>query len=192
MKRTAVLMAVAMIAIFAVKAVAADQPIKFGYVDFQKALNDVEEGKKAKAMLKSEFDEKQKKLDQIQNELQAMKTDLDKQRLILSADALKAKQEDFTKKYMDLQQKVAAYKEEIAGKEMKLTGDILLVVRQIVRDIGEKESYTMVLEKSQDVVVYSPSSGDLTDRVIKEYNGMPKDKKASIIKSAMASMPKMK
>jgi outer membrane protein len=186
-------MTAVLIAAFAVKAVAAaDQTVKFGYVDFQKALNDVEEGKKAKAMLKSEFDEKQKKLDQVQNELQAMKTDLDKQRLILSADALKAKQEEFTKKYMDLQQKVAAYKEEIAGKEMKLTGDILAVVHRLVRDIGEKEGYTMILEKSQDIVIYSPKDADLTERIIKEYNGMPKDRKSAILKEMATSVPRVK
>ena len=40
---------------------AADQ--KIGYVDLQRALNEVEEGKTAKALLQKDFAEKQKTLD---------------------------------------------------------------------------------------------------------------------------------
>ena len=39
-----------------------------------------------------------------------------------------------------------------------------------MREIGAKEHYTMILEKSQDVVLYSPPGADLTSRVIKEFN----------------------
>lgn len=160
-----------------------ERAYKFGYVNFQQALNEAEEGKKAKATLKSEFDEKQKKLDLVQNELQAMKTDLDKQRLILSAEALKDKEEGYRKKFMELQQKVGSYKEELQIKEAKLTSDILVVLHNIIKDIGEKEGYTFILERSQEVVLFSPKDSDLTDRIIKEYNGMSKDKKNTIIKA---------
>jgi len=182
---------VALMVVLAAKVVrAADAPAsKFGYVDFQRALNEVEEGKKAKASLKSEFDQKQKQLDAVQNELQAMKTDLDKQRLILSADALKEKEENYRKKFMELQQKLATYKEDLGMKEAKLTSGILAVIYKIVDDIGQKEHYTMILEKSQQVVLYSPADADLTSRVIREYNGMDKGKKDSIIKSMSAQMP---
>lgn len=184
MKRIVVLVLVVMAALFAARYVSAENaPNKFGYIDFQRALNEVEEGKKAKSMLKGEFDEKQKKLDAVQNELQAMKADLDKQRLILSADALKTKEEEYRKKFLELQQKLSTYEQEIKGKEAKLTSDILVVVNSIARNIGEKEGYTMILEKSQDVVIYSPTDADLTGRVIKEYNGMSKGQRDSVVKS---------
>lgn len=172
-------------------AVAGEVPAyRFGYVNFQRALNEVEEGKKAKSLLKSEFDEKQKKLDIVQNELQTMKNDLDKQRLILSAEALKEKEEEYRKKFLELQQKLGSYKEEIQVKEAKMTSDILVVINKIVKDIGDKDGYTLILEKSQDVVLYSQESSDLTDRIIKEYNAMPKDKKEGILKGAMGQKVK--
>lgn len=181
MKRIAVAAAVLAV-MFAAGAVRAADQYKFGYVDFQRTLNEVEEGKKAKAMLKTEFDEKQKKLDAVQNQLQAMKTDLDKQRLILSADALKEKEEEYRKKFMELQQKLGSYKDELQSKEAKLTSEILSVIHKIVGDIGQKDGYTMILERSQDVVLYAPTDADLTARVIKEYNGLSKDKKDAILK----------
>ena len=39
---------------------------KFGYVDFQRALNEVEEGRRAKAQLKGEFERKQRELEVLQ------------------------------------------------------------------------------------------------------------------------------
>jgi outer membrane protein len=168
---------------------AADAPAyKFGYVDFQRALNEVEEGKKVKSLLKTEFDEKQKKLDAVQEELQAMKTDLDKQRLILSQEALKEKEEIFRKKFMELQQKLASFKDELQMKEAKVTQDILVVIEDIVKNIGRKEGYTMILEKSQNVVLYSLSDSDMTERVIKEYNSLPKGKKDEIIKTSVSAI----
>jgi len=162
---------------------AADQPksanpdnMKFGYVDFNRALNETEEGKTAKSTLKSEFTERQQKLDIVQNELKKMKEDLDKQRLILSQDALKTKEEDYRNKFMELQQKLGTFKQEMTQKEASLTAGLLEKLRGIVKDIGQKESYTMILEKSQDVVLYAPTINDLTDRVIQLCNNSPKAK----------------
>lgn len=143
---------------------------KFGYVDFNRALNEVNEGKKAKASLKSEFEQKKKKLEIMQKELQAMQQELEKKKLILSAEALKEKELAFRNKFIEVNQKLATYKEDMAKREFETTSKILNKLRSIVRDIGTKEGYTMILEKSQDVVIYSPPGSDLTSRVISMYN----------------------
>src|SRR6266700_2270717 len=46
------------------------EEVKLGYVDLQRALNETEDGRKAKANLKKVFDQKQKELDE-QQELSA-------------------------------------------------------------------------------------------------------------------------
>lgn len=161
---------------------AADQPksspdsTRFGYVDFNRALNETEEGKAAKSTLKAEFNERQQKLDIVQNELKKMKEDLDKQRLILSQDALKAKEDEYRNKFMELQQKLGTFKQEMAQKEGTMTAGLLEKLKGIVKDLGTKGGYTLILEKSQDVVLYAPQINDLTDEVIKICNSTPKAK----------------
>ena len=147
-----------------------DNVVKFGYIDFNKALNEVNEGKKAKAKLQKEFNEKQKELEKMQNKLKSMKAELEKQRLLLSPEALQKKEEVYRKTFMDMQQKLYAFKQEMANRETAVTQGILDKLKGIVKEIGDDEHYTMILEKSQDVVLYSPSSNDLTDRVIKIFN----------------------
>ena len=45
------------------------EDLKLGYVDMQRALNETEDGRKAKANLKKVFDQKQKELDEQQQQL---------------------------------------------------------------------------------------------------------------------------
>src|SRR5688572_10195231 len=66
-------------------AVAAQADQKIGYVDVSKALNDVEDGKTAKAKLQSDFTDKQKKLDAMQNDLKAKKDEFDKKATMMEA-----------------------------------------------------------------------------------------------------------
>ena len=154
----------------AAAAAEAQGAFKFGYVDFNRALNEVEEGKRTKDSLKAEFDKKKKELELMQKELEAMQTDLEKQKLILSKEALKSKEEAFRAKFIEVNQKLAQYKEEMAKREFEATSKILNKLREIVRGIGTSENYTMILEKSQDVVLYSQPGSDLTTRVIQSYN----------------------
>src|SRR5262245_1821067 len=71
----------------------ADPPFKIAVVDMQRALNETEDGRKAKAQLKKLFEDRQKQLDKQQKDLQTMKESLEKQRDVLSREVLSKKLE---------------------------------------------------------------------------------------------------
>ena len=76
--KTTITLALALLGIGALpRAARAEQ--KIAYVDLQRALEETEEGKKAKTKLKTDFEKKQHELDARQEELKKMKQDLDKQ-----------------------------------------------------------------------------------------------------------------
>lgn len=154
----------------------AAQEVKIGLVDFQKALNEVEEGKSAKARLKSEFEQKQKTLDALQNELKTMKDNLDKQKLVLNQEAMKQKEAEYRDKFVELQKKLGEFRGELQQKEVQYTGNIITSLRKIVQEIGAKDKYTLIFERGQDVLLYSPTATDLTPQVIAAYNSRPKGK----------------
>ena len=80
-------------AVFLLSASAAfAEDAKFGYVDMQRALNETEDGRKAKDKLKKDFDQKQKELDEQQDELKKDIEDLDKKRTLLPADKVREKE----------------------------------------------------------------------------------------------------
>src|SRR5215831_10171941 len=110
---------------FSLQAVAHAQALKIGLVDFQRALNEVEEGKRAKAQLKAQFDQKQNALTAKQDSLKALKDQLETQKAALSTDAMKQKEAEYRDKFLDLQKTLGQFRNEIATKESEMTQGII-------------------------------------------------------------------
>jgi outer membrane protein len=144
--------------------------VRIGYVDFTRALNQVSDGKEAKKRLRGEFKEKQDRLNNLQSELTKMKEEIERDRVILSTEELQTKEGLYRQKLMDVQRRFADFRREMSEREAHLTKEILGRLRKIVQSIGERDGYSLILEKSQELVIYTPAAEDLTDIVIKEYN----------------------
>jgi outer membrane protein len=147
----------------------AQQP-KFAVVDLQRALTEIEEGRKAKTTLKTLFDQRQKTLDKQQEDLRVLKEGIEKQRDVLSREVYQKKVEELQKALAELQATYMEFQRELASKEADLTKPILERLQRIVRLIGQKDGYALVLERTEAGVVYIPSTYDLTDLVIQRYN----------------------
>jgi len=151
--------------------------LKIGYVDLQKALNESEGGKKAKADLDEIIKAKQMVIDKKGKELEKLKNDLEKQSALLSEDAKKARQEDLDRKMRDFQRFVQDAQAEVKKREAEFTDELLKDLRKIIENIGKEEHYTLILEKVEGFVLYADKAIDLTDKVIKKYNENMKDGK---------------
>jgi len=141
---------------------------KFGYVDLNRALNEVNEGKAAKAKLEADGKAKKQKLEMMQNDLKKMKEDLDKQRLILSADAMKEKEQQFQQKFMELQRTSMEYEKQFGEAEMTAIKPISERLQRVIQQIGQADGYTMIVPR--EMALYSPAGTDLTDKVISAFN----------------------
>lgn len=143
---------------------------RFGYVDFQVALNGVNDGKRMKKSLEKDYAAKQKTLKKMENDLAKQQKALEKDQMLLSAEALQRKQNAYREAFYDFSQKMNTYQAEMAQAEATATADILSKLRGVVEKIGARDGYTMILESSQDVVLYAPSGSDVTKEVISAYN----------------------
>src|SRR6267142_1658161 len=85
------------------------QTMKIGYVDVQRAYQEVEEGKAARSRLQAELQQKRADLDKKRADLEKMKTDYDKQAPVLSEDAKRQKQEQLQKAFVDAQKAALLY-----------------------------------------------------------------------------------
>ncbi len=151
--------------------------LKIGYVNLQKALNESEGGKKAKADLDEIIKAKQVVINKKGNELEKLKEDLNKQSALLSEDAKKARQEDLDRKMRDFQRFVQDAQAEVKKRESEFTDELLKDLRKIIAAIGEEEHYTLILEKVEGFILYADKAIDLTDKVISKYNEKMKDGK---------------
>jgi outer membrane protein len=109
-----------------------------------------------------------------QKELQTMKEALEKQAPMMKPEARTAKEKDFQAKVRDYQRWLEDNQKEIQQKGTEMERTILQGIQKVIKKIGEEESYTFVLEKNENIVLFSSKAIDLTDRVIKAYDAQKK------------------
>jgi outer membrane protein len=169
---------------------AADQ--KLGYVDLQRALEEIDEGKGAKAQLKKDFDEKQKQLDQRTDEVKKLDADFQKQAAVMAPDAKAAKAAELDRKKVEVQQFFMGLQQELAQREREVTRGLFDKMLGVVRELAEAEGFTMVLDRN--TVLYAPPSLDVTNELVRKYNArfQAGKKEAAPAKKADAPAPTKK
>jgi len=141
---------------------------KFGYVDMQRALNETEDGRKAKEKLKKDFDQKQKELDEQQTQLKKDIEDLDKKRTLLPADKVREKESELRSRLEKVQQTYVRHQQDLQGKEQKETAKIFERMTKIISEIAAGENFSMIVDKS--ALVFAKPHLDLTNELIRRYN----------------------
>ena len=144
--------------------------LKVGYVDLQRALQEVEEGRNAQTRLKGMLEGKQKDLDREQEGLRKEKELLDKQASAMSEEVRMQKQTELQKKLFDLAQKWEKGKQEMAAKQQEELQVIFKKMDPIIAGIAQREGLTLVFEKQDSGLVYAPPSLDLTNELVRIYN----------------------
>ncbi len=154
--------------------------VQIRFVDFQRALNSVEEGKSAKKKLLEERDKKAKELEGRKKTLEEERKKIEGEVRdgLLSREALAQKGSEFDKKAFELQKLLNDYTQSMQAKEMEITNGILAKLAKISEEIREKEGYDYILEKS--VVIAAKAEYDLTKKVISIYNERKEKAKKAI------------
>jgi outer membrane protein len=167
-RKTVTAVTIGLLVAFAAPIIYADA--KFAFVDLQRALNETEDGRRAKAELKTLFDHRQEDLDSRAKQFKSKLEELDKQREVLTPEAYQSKNAELQKALIELQNTYARYQRELAEKEMELTKQIFEKMEKILRRIGQTDGYDMIFDKSESGLVWAPTNLDLTDRLIQLYN----------------------
>jgi outer membrane protein len=166
------------------------EEVKLGFVDLQRALYETEEGRKARATLKKEFDKKQKELDEQQEEVKKAIEDLNKKRTLLPAETVRQKEAELQERVGKVQQTYMRHQQDLQAKEQEATAPIVERLQRIIAKIATSENFTMVLDKSAGVVFAKPHL-DLTNEVIRRFNA-GEEKSAPAAKKPAATDTKKK
>jgi len=151
-------------------ALPAQEPIKLGYVDMQKALNESKSGKKALGELQKLMEERKSGLQKQKESLEKRKDELDKQGLLLNEDTRKSRENEIRTLERDYSRTLSDLKEEFGRRESEFTDGIRKDLLKVIEKIGKEGGYTLVLEKQYSAILYAPTTIDLTETLIKRYD----------------------
>lgn len=146
----------------------AEDTLKIGFIDLQRALLESEAGKKAKMDLESLEKSKKAVIDEKVKSINKVEEELGKQLSVLSAEARKVKEEELEKLQRDFQRLVADARTELQKKETELAEAILKDMSEVVEEFGREEGYTIIFRS--EVILHANKELDLTDLLIKKFN----------------------
>jgi outer membrane protein len=144
--------------------------VRLAYVDVQRALNECRAGKEAKNQFRGRIERLQAQLEGEQNEVERLKHELEQKGSLMQPDQRQNMEDDYEKKLRRFQDDYKNSRDELQEKDNEVTGAIVRDLATVVREIGAKNGYTMVMEKG--TLLWAIPATDITDQVIRAYDAM--------------------
>jgi len=147
--------------------------LRVAVVDMQRALNECDAGKRAKEQVKAKFERSQESLKRERDDLDRRKEDYEKKALVLKEDERRNLERDLENRGLEFKRKYEDFQRDLKRTDAELTQHIVEQLYDIVRQIGERNRYTLVLEASSGQLLYADKSVDVTDEVVRMHNASP-------------------
>jgi outer membrane protein len=152
----------------------AQEKIKIGFVDVQRAITESSAGKRAKDRFQAQVKKAEADLLKEKSELERLKSDLDKKGPLLKDEEKRNLEGDLQRRFVSYQRGMQDLQQELRQKEGEMTAEILRELEKIVNEVGKAEKFTLILERTQ--ILYTDQAIDITNRVIEAYNSRSKSK----------------
>ena len=143
---------------------------KIGVVDFQEILKVSNAGKSAQVEISKQGKQMETDLKNKVAEIEDIEKKMERESLLMRKEVREEKQREIRIKIGDLKALQQKYLDDFKALEIQSIRRIQQEVAALVQDIGNKEGYTLIVEKQTDGVVYTLLSIDITDAVIQNYD----------------------
>ena len=163
---------------------ASPSALKVGIVDLDRALKESASGKQALSTLKQfrdkavkEINDKKRQKDAKEGTLRDLQTELTSQSMVLSDSAKRDKEESYRRQVRDLRKFIEdsnrfieESERDLREREAELTSRMLRDLLKIVQDVGREESFTIIFERNDRVLLFVAEPFDLTEKIIKRFD----------------------
>lgn len=141
---------------------------KIGVVEFQRLFESSDAGKEIKTTITVQGKKMEAELKEKGAEIEELKKRLERESLVMSKEMRDEKEREFRIKVNDIKTLQKKYELELQGVQKKLMAELQSETLEIIDNIGKSGGYLLIMDKRG--VLYSPSTNDITDQVIKKYN----------------------
>lgn len=143
---------------------------KIGVVNFQRILETASAGKAAQVEINKQGKKMEAELKKKQAELEEMKKRLEREALVMTQEMRTEKEREFRIRVNDFRTLEKEYKKNLSRLNKRLVKRLQDDVFDLVKEIGQKEGYLLIVERQEGGVVYAPNTIDITDKLIQLYN----------------------
>ncbi len=148
--------------------------LKIAYVDLEDAILMVPEVKEIMDNLDRDLKKKQEVISKREEKLKEMDEMYKKQEMLLSDTTREQRRKEFQDEFLKYQQVGAEFEKELMVKKRELRELQITIVdkmKDIVKEIGSKEKYILVLQQPKGGILYSTDNVvNITPQVVEKYN----------------------
>lgn len=175
-KKTAWIAVLAALLVLGLAAAACAESTKIAVLDLKRCLTETKKGKQLGSELVKKRDELLASAKQKEAELKKLIEEYDRQKGLLSETAKKEKEKEFEAKRKKFQDFLSSTEAEMRKASDELTGIIVNDLKEIVTDIATRNGYEIILNRDGLWLVYSATSLDITDEVIRVFDSKAEGK----------------
>jgi len=160
------------------QATAAEKAKQIVSVNIQDVLLGSEAGQEVKKVLEEKVGEFQNKFQKEQDEVDALRVEIEKKGSVWSPEVREEKEREYQKRVREIQLKSEDAQFELQQLEKQVMGPVLNQLQKIIKEVGEKNGYAMILD-SRAGLLYVDESLDISEIVRKELDASQKAAKES-------------
>jgi outer membrane protein len=163
---------------------ASPSALKVGIVDLDRALKESAGGKQALGTLKQfrdkvvkDINDKKRQKDAKETTLRDLQAELTSQSMVLSDAAKRDKEETYRRQVRELRKFIddsnrfiEESEREIREREAEHTSRLLRDLLEVIRAVGREESFTIIFERNDRVLLFVADAIDLTEKIIKRFD----------------------
>lgn len=150
----------------------AQDRIKIGYLDVQRAVAESAAGKRAGDRFQAQVKKAEADTLKERQDLERLRSDIEKKGPLLKEEERRNMEADFQKRSVNLQRTMGDLQQDLEAKRRDMMQDILKDLEGVVNDVGRSEKFTLILDRSQ--VLFADQGIDVTNKVIETYNSRAK------------------
>ena len=141
---------------------------KIGTVDLQRVFENSTAGKAVQAKLKTEKDKMEVELKRKGSEIEAIGKRLERESMVMSKEMRDEKEREHRIKINDFKSLQKKFRGELQSAERQLMNELKKDIDVVVKQIGKSDGYLLIINNIG--IMYSPSSIDITDKLIQKLN----------------------
>lgn len=143
---------------------------KVGFVDAERAVAEVDEGRAKISELDEWAKPRRDRLDRLAARISELRQEIAQKQSIASEEAVQALQQDELQARRDFEDSRRDFEHELDQKQNEFLADVAVKVGTVASEYGRTNDYDAIFVLKAQPLIYVRESADLTDTVIRLYN----------------------
>jgi outer membrane protein len=165
-KLKSLVIALGSMAALSMPAAAQTAPMKIGYINSQKLIEQAPGAAEVKTTLQKELASWKAQVDATDDSIQAMITQFQQKSVLLSPDAKQKQMDAITARQTAFQARVQEIQTKAGQRQQELLKPIMDKVQVAIADVRKAEGYAIIFDAATDAMVDADPALDLTDKVL--------------------------